>query len=291
MSVEAEESNDLALRVETGVETAQVRPGGRQRRSILEKIAFWTSLVGFLGGLGGSIAITVTSGAVSPSIIILAVSALISTVVLATGLRWAPLMSTLLGGYNLYLIFTEPFVIQSLSNPYGPNGGFPHFVMDVLVVACTITTFGTSLGAAVQNYRSDSRKAPRWLLPALGIVIGMIIGAIFIGALAHPVTAATTYTNGVATVHMNASSFAQSSVTIEKGAKVLLVDDTTAVHNLYNGSWQNGAPTINREQGAPLVNGLQVSGKSVTVGPFAIAGTYHILCAIHKGMDLTIIVH
>jgi len=272
-------------------ETTQTHLYTRQPLSVLGKIAFWAFLVEGLGSLGGAIALTLGNGSPSRDIVITTVCTLAGAVILATRFRWAPLVSTVLGGYNLYLVFTEPYVIESLANPKGPNGGLAHFVGDVLVVACAILAFGGSIGAAAQNYRQGSRQAPRWLPSALSLVAGMAIGAIFIGALAQPaVVTGTTYTNGVPTVHMGAGNFLQSSVTIPKGSKLLLVDDVSSLHILANGSWQNGVAKPVDESGAPRVNNLQHNGNSIEIGPFNTAGTYHIYCAVHQGMNLTIIV-
>src|SRR6266487_4942644 len=248
-------------------ETAQTHLFARQPLSTLGKIAFWAFLVEGLGSLGGAIALTLSNGSPSRDIVITTVCTLAGAAILATRIRWVPLVSAVLGAYNLYLVFTEPYVIESLANPKGPNGGLAHFAGDVLVVACAILAFGGSIGAAVQNYRQGSRQAPRWLPSALSLVAGMAIGAIFIGAISQPsVATGTTYTNGVPTVHMGAGSFLQSSVTISKGSKLLLVDDTSALHILANGSWQNGVPRPVKEPGAPTVNNLQVSGNSVEIG-------------------------
>ena len=287
MNVEQEKK--AALSKET--ETAQTHLFARQPLSVLGKIAFWAFLVEGLGSLGGAIALTLSNGSPSRDIVITMVCVLLGAVILITRFRWAPLVSTVLGGYNLYLVFTEPYVIESLANPKGPNGGLAHFVGDVLVVACALLAFGSSIGAAVQNYRQGSRQAPRWLPSALSLVAGMIIGAIFIGAFSQPSMAVgTTYTNGVPTVHMGAGSFLQSSVTIPKGSKLLLVDDVSSLHILANGSWQNGVARPANESGAPRVNNVQVNGNSIEIGPFTTAGTYHIYCTVHQGMNLTIIV-
>jgi plastocyanin len=263
----------------------------RQPLSTLGKIAFWSSLVGGLAGLGGVIALAI-GGSTSRDLVLTAVCGLASAAILATRFRWAPLVSTLLGGYNLYLICVEPYVIESLVHPKtDPQGGFGHFVGVVLAFALAILAFGGSTGAAVQNYRQGSRQAPRWLPAALSVVVGMVIGALLIGAIAQESLATgTTYTNGVPTVHMGAGSFVQSSVTIPKGSKLLLVDDVAALHILVNGSWQNGIPKPVHEAGAPTVNNLQVNGNSVEIGPFATAGTYHIFCTVHQGMNLTVVV-
>ena len=53
-------------------------------------------------------------------------------------------------------------------------------------------------------------------------------------------------------------------------------------------TWQNGQPERSKEQNAPIVNNVQVSGGSVETGPFITAGTYHIYCTVHQGMNLQI---
>jgi plastocyanin len=122
-------------------------------------------------------------------------------------------------------------------------------------------------------------------------VLGRIAFWAFLGAIAQESLATgTTYTNGVSTVHMSAGSFLQSSVTIPKGSKLMLVDDVAALHILANGSWQNGVPKTTSEPGAPRVNNVQVNSGSTEIGPFSAAGTYHIYCEVHQGMNLTIIV-
>ncbi len=93
------------------------------------------------------------------------------------------------------------------------------------------------------------------------------------------------------TVHMTSDNFAQSSVTISKGSSINLVDDTSAVHIISNGSWVNNSPQPKVESGAPVVSSLQFNGNdSHTVGPFNTAGTFHLYCTVHQNMNLTVIV-
>jgi plastocyanin len=89
---------------------------------------------------------------------------------------------------------------------------------------------------------------------------------------------------------MGAGSFLQSTVTIPKGSNLILTDDVAALHVIANGSWQNGVAQTGSEAGAPTVHNVQVNGGSITIGPFTTAGTYHIFCLVHKGMNLTVIV-
>jgi hypothetical protein len=209
----------------------------------------------------------------------------------ATGFRWIAPLVALLNGVFLYQIVTQPFVIEHLVNP--KVYGFISFILDLLLSVCLFIAFGAAIGATVQNYRRGSRQAPRWLSSALTGIGGIVIGAILISAIAQPATATTTgtlFTNGVPTVHMSAGNFNQTSVTIPKGFKLLLIDDVSSLHILVNGSWENGSPKSANEPSAPFVHNIQVNGSQVIIGPFTTEGTYHIYCAVHQGMNLTIIV-
>ena len=91
--------------------------------------------------------------------------------------------------------------------------------------------------------------------------------------------------------HMNDSLFAQSSITIKKGESVTLVSDTFTPHIIANGTWDNGQARPEVEAGAPAVKSVQVNGNSSSVvGPFTTAGTFHLYCTIHPGMNLTVVV-
>ncbi len=92
-------------------------------------------------------------------------------------------------------------------------------------------------------------------------------------------------------VHMCGNNFAQSSITISKGQSLSLVDDSSAPHTIANGSWVNGSVQPKQEPGAPVVNNLQFNGNdSHTIGSFNTAGTFHLYCTVHPGMNLTVIV-
>jgi plastocyanin len=97
--------------------------------------------------------------------------------------------------------------------------------------------------------------------------------------------------NNPNTVHMNASNFDQSSITIKKGESLTLVSDSSAVHIIENGTWDNnGTQKPNIEPGAPKVDAQINGGDSKTFGPFNTAGTFQLYCTIHPGMNLTVIV-
>jgi hypothetical protein len=260
----------------------------RQPLSTLGKIAFWSFVVLTIGGIGGAIALAITSGG-STDLELFAVFCLITTILIGTGMRWLQAIGSLVGIYVLYLQFVQPFIIEALVHPKGGPGGFGHFIGNVFTLSINVLAIVASIASVVQDYCGVGRRAPRWFKSFLGGVSGLAIGALLIGALSQPpAIQELTYTNGLPTIHLSAGGFNITSVMLPKGSKLLLVDDTASQHVLSNGSWQGSSPVQRREPGAPLVSSLSLNGNRATIGPFTTAGTYHILCVIHRGMSLTI---
>src|SRR5258707_7587987 len=258
----------------------------RQPLSPVGKTAFWTLLVSTILAFAGLLLLAFVGGA-SPDIIITFVSALASLLLVASGVKWMQALATLITAYRFYAFFTVPYVIASLTDPKSTQiaGGFGKFTGIVIAAALGLIALIACIALVVENYRQNSRQTPRWFSWAVSCAIGIMLGAILLGAIGQPAAgASTTFTNGVPTVHMSADSFTQSSVTIAKGSQLLLVDDTSIMHILGNGSWQNSMPKPEREAGAPVVSNLQVQGKSVEIGPFLTASTYHNYCLVHNGM-------
>lgn len=146
-----------------------------------------------------------------------------------------------------------------------------------------------------------SKKRCTWVLLML---TALALGSILLVACARPGTPEASAGTGQGssgssssgggggepTVHMGPANFVQSSVDVPKGSKLMLIDDGAYLHILSNGSWVNGSQRPAKEPGAPTINNLQINGNSVAIGPFATAGTYHILCIIHVNMNLMITV-
>ncbi|QBD76513.1 hypothetical protein EPA93_11030 [Ktedonosporobacter rubrisoli] len=275
----------------------------RQSLSAFSKIV----IVALSGAAAASFILAVVVGFPDNNALLFVTMGLIITAGLAvTGFRWMPPVITLVNGIFLYEMTTQPYVAYHLSNP--KTGGFANFVLDLVIIAFVFVAFGAAIGATIQLYRPDKQQVPRWLPAALTGVAGIVIGALFIASIAQTGSAAraantmvrpagttvgattTTGNSSLATVHMSAANFDQPSVTLSKGAKLRLVDDTSIPHVLANGTWQNGVPKPAVEPGAPLINQVQVNGNSVDIGPFTTAGTYHIYCPIHQGMNLTVVV-
>ena len=91
------------------------------------------------------------------------------------------------------------------------------------------------------------------------------------------------------TVKTGTSSFEQTCIALTKGGTLKVVQDQTSYHILDYGQW-NGttAQPQSAPAGAPAMKSLTLSGPSVSIGPFTTAGTYHIYCTVHPGMNLTV---
>lgn len=90
------------------------------------------------------------------------------------------------------------------------------------------------------------------------------------------------------TVQTGASTFQQTCVNVAKGASLKVVPAVTSLHILTNGSWVNGNQQLAKEPGAPSLNNVSLSSNPISIGPFNTAGTFHILCTVHPGMNLTV---
>jgi len=140
----------------------------------------------------------------------------------------------------------------------------------------------------------------------LALILALLaLGSILLAACTRPGTTPSGSSGGgassggggggasVPTVHMDTSNFTTPTVTVPKGQKLKLVDDGAFFHIITNGMWDNGTQKPAKEAGAPTVNNVQVDGSSVTsleIGPFTTAGTFHIFCTVHPGMNLTVTV-
>jgi plastocyanin len=138
------------------------------------------------------------------------------------------------------------------------------------------------------------------------ILVALALGTILLAACSRPgiagsnpggggTTATSTPSGGggggcaTGTVHMGPSNFVQSCATVSKGSKLTLVDDVQVLHLITNGMWDSsGTPHPAKEPGAPVVPTLTISGGSAQIGPFNTAGTFHIFCTIHVGMNLLV---
>lgn len=222
--------------------------------------------------------------------IALILAGIVTGIIVATRWRWSPLLGALL--YGAILAVSIPIILYALSHP---NETYS-FALYVVFLALTVSAMGGGIGATIQNYRNGERQhlAPRWLGVSLsglaGLVVGMIIVSLIVAANPQA-SAASTNQNGEPVVHLAADHFVQNVVLVPKGSKLLVVDDGLIEHVLQNGMWDtNGTPHSGAEPGAPALRNVDLAGGSREIGPFPIAGVYHIYCTLHQGMNLTIVV-
>lgn len=113
--------------------------------------------------------------------------------------------------------------------------------------------------------------------------------ALFLAACSGPYgSAAASDPNAV---HMSDNNFVQKTITIKKGDRITLINDSATAHIITNGEYDsNGTAKPITEPGAPIVEASFNGNDKQQVGPFNTAGTFHLYCTIHEGMTLTIIV-
>lgn len=229
-----------------------------------------------------------------PNALIACLTPLLGAGLLATRWRWTPAVGAALVFLITTLFFSQPLLQYYLTHP-GYRPAF--FFTSVLILACAFVAVVAGIATTLQNYRVHDavRSAPSWLRPLLLVLCGVVIGMSLLGLLVveNPqVSSASPATTGEPTVHLGADNFEQQVVRLPKGSKLLLVNDTSVEHLLENGSWTASGTAVTRaEPGAPVLRNLDSKGGStVEIGPFTTAGTFHIYCAIHPGMNLTIIV-
>jgi plastocyanin len=91
-------------------------------------------------------------------------------------------------------------------------------------------------------------------------------------------------------VKMGPSNFLQSTVTIKKGQSLTLIDTAASPHTIINGQWVGATQKPAKEAGAPTVNLSFAGNDTKSTPPFNTAGTFHIYCTIHGGMNLVVTV-
>lgn len=140
------------------------------------------------------------------------------------------------------------------------------------------------------------------------LLAAFALGSMFLMACSRPGTASTGSSSGNGsspsssatsgssscasgdTVKTGTSTFEQSCITLAKGGTLKVVQDQTSYHIFDYGQWNGTSAQPQTPAGAPTLKDLTLSGPSVSIGPFTTAGTYHIYCTVHPGMDLMVIV-
>ncbi len=142
------------------------------------------------------------------------------------------------------------------------------------------------------------RHVPSWELSRLASAAALFFVALLVGSLLLTLLATRHHgseTVGkqepqIISVHMGPDSFLVSSIILRSGMSLQLVNDTSVVHIIENGYWNDsGQINLLHEPGMPT-SPLEIAALHQThlIGPIKSTGIYHLLDTIHVFMNLTI---
>jgi plastocyanin len=252
-------------------------------RSALRLVVIISLLLVALSAAGGQIA----SGAVIPPEMGYLIGGLVAAGLMFIRWRWMPVVVVVLAALGVIGGLSSGFPQYALSHPAVERVAFLTIATQYGLL---ILVAGVCAIMVVQALRGQ--PAPRWTTPAIACMAGVIVGALFIGAIAQPAGAGgAANVAGTETVHLVGATFAPNIIALHKGDTLTVVDDSPTPHILANGTWSaSGQAQGGAETGAPAINNVQLNNNTVVLGPFMTSGTYHIYCTVHPGMNLTVIV-
>lgn len=267
--------------------SVSLETGTRARRSTLDVIM----LTGLSLVVVGDALAQIIEGGIIPPVVIAMIAYVISGIIVATGWRWSMLFPLVLCSLGIVADFASGFPQYSLAHP---SANYVAFTLFVLIYPLLVMVIAAAAVKLAQTLRHETTHMPQWMKPALGAIAGLILGAFLIGVTAQSpagASGAPTSQAGTKTVHLTPASFAPDIVALHKGDTLTIVDDAPVPHTITNGTWSaDNKPVPGVEAGAPVIKNVEVNNNSATVGPFTAAGTYHLYCTIHPGMQLTVIV-
>ncbi|HEX9039150.1 MAG TPA: hypothetical protein VF808_19370 [Ktedonobacterales bacterium] len=227
-------------------------------------------------------------GRVPPPPLIFVIADLVAIAIVATRWRWGYSIALFVGAASLLLDLSPGYPLYQLTHPAGNFTTFGSFVAHVALNALATIASGTAL---IQVMRKRAFYSPRWMQAAVTGVVCLAIGALLVGATAQVSGGSASAAAGTESVHLAADTFAPDIIALHKGDTLTVINDVGVPHILANGTWSaSGQAQPGAEPNAPVIKNVQISSGSVVLGPFTSPGTYHILCIVHPGMDLTVIV-
>ena len=253
-----------------------------RRRSALDIVM----LVGLFTVVAVDAVVQLIEGHLIPPVIVFMSIYLVCGIIVATGWRWAMVFPLVFSTLGVVGELSTGFPLYALSHPSADYVAFINFVLNYPLQIMVIGAAGTKLA---QTLRREPVHRPRWLSLGLGVVAGVMLGALLIGLNVRATVAGGASGAGTETVHLAGATFAPNIVALHKGDTLTIVDDAPVPHILTNGSWsKDNRPVPGVEPGAVILNNVNLNNNTVTVGPFTTPGTYHIYCTVHPGMTLTI---
>jgi plastocyanin len=257
-----------------------------RKRSSLDVIM----LVGLAIVVVANVVAMLIEGSVIPPVLITTLVYAICGIVVATGWRWAMILPLVFCTLGVIADFASGFPEYTLTHPSADYVPFTLFIISYPLLVMVIVAAALKLA---QTIRHEAPHAPAWTKPALGAMLGLMLGAMLIGVSAQPPTGsgAGVAKAGTKTVFLAPDRFAPDIIALHKGDTLTIVDEAPIPHTITNGAWSgDNKPVPGVEPGAPIIKNVDLNNNTATVGPFTTAGTYHVYCTLHPGMSLTIIV-
>lgn len=246
-------------------------------------------IVALLIVAAAAVAAQLLTGDIIPPEMGFVVGGLLGAGMLALPWRWSMIIPLILSVLLIVGPLTNGFPQYALSHPTDRVA----FATLAIQYGMLILSAGVCLVLFVQALRSAPGQAPRWMTHAVTGMVGITLGALLIGAIAQPsgASGAASTSAGTETVHLAAATFAPNIIALHTGDTLTVVGDSPTPHILANGSWSaSNQQKPGAEAGAPAINNVMVNNDTVVLGPFTAAGTYHIFCLVHPGMNLTVVV-
>jgi plastocyanin len=121
-------------------------------------------------------------------------------------------------------------------------------------------------------------SVPRILFVVPGLLLGLLVPAVIAAPKSAPAT----------DVGMVGRMFAQSVVTLHRGERLTLVNDSNVVHVIGPGI---NTQVISPERGVPMTGfHLMQTNAAFTTGRWMTLGTFNLTCTVHPGMNLKVVV-
>ncbi len=121
-------------------------------------------------------------------------------------------------------------------------------------------------------------SVPRFLLIIPGLLAGFLIPGLLPASRPVPAT----------DVGMFTRDFAKAIVTLHRGQRLTLINDSNAVHVIGPGT---NTHVVSPQRGNPVTGfHLMQSNQVYTTGRWMTVGTFHLTCTVHPGMNLTVVV-
>jgi plastocyanin len=121
-------------------------------------------------------------------------------------------------------------------------------------------------------------SAPRIFLIIPGLLAGFLIPNLLSSPRPVP----------VADVGMVTRDFAKDVVTLHRGERLTLINDSNAVHVVGPGT---DTHVVSPQRGNPMTGfHLMQTNAAYTTPPWQTAGTFYLTCTVHPGMNLKVVV-